>query len=719
MKNRYISMILAIALVFAMMTPMISVAQAEQVMSSSEDLIRILKKMEGFSAKPYWDHGQWTVGYGTQCPADKLEEYQKNGITEEAAVALFAKELYRFESAVNNFAKKHGLSFLQQQFDALVSFSYNCGEAWMSDTKGYFNTAVREQGTTNELIYGMCLYSTAGGEYVLANRRLGEANMYLNGVYAAYNSSSTASNPFKYVFLDGNGGDVRYAICGYDGRAGAEIKVSFSRIPTGTDKDGNPFVYTLEGWYTEDGKKVEALDSSLKNGQILYAKWADQDGVVTPLPKGTVEEMTVKVTGDTVNVRKGPATFYGKTGAYDKDTAVPIMETYETGGYTWGKSTLGWFRLDYTDYEVQKAAQSQFPKEGTVTGDSVNIRKGPGTDHEKTGKKNKGDRITITEEADGGSLRWGKMTDGNWICLDYVLYDEDAKSVSAVTLISGPAKTEYIQMNESLQLEGAVILVTYTDGTSTALTPTRSMVSAYSNASLGETTVKVACEGKTVTFPVNIIKATVTFLDWDGTELSKTQYAYGEKVTPPPAPEREPDDQYFYVFSGWDKEVTNCTGNKIYTATYAASTDPDAVVIPEHITSSVYTIADGHVRKIPVGTNAQTLVAGMNENGYIHVYNGETALDGAAIICTGMTVKLEHEGKTIEELTAVVTGDVNGDGSISITDALQIKSFLLQKTALTEAGMAAADTNADGAVSITDFLQLKAKLLGKSEITPN
>jgi len=719
MKKRWISVLMAVILVFTMATPLISAEPKAAAMTVSEELIRVLKTIEGFRAKPYWDYSQWTVGYGTECPADKLEEYKKNGIPEADALALLHKELDRFEAAVNSFADKHNLFFSQQQFDALVSFSFNLGESWMRDTAGYFNTAVREQGTADELIYGMVLYSMAGGEYMLMERRLCEADMYINGEYRAYNASAEGvSDYMKYVFLDGNGGDVRYLVYGYDARRESQVSVSFSRIPTGVDEEGNPFAYTLEGWYTAEGKKVEKLDSTLKNGQILYARWADPAGKIVSIPKGTPEELTVTVTADSVNVRSGPATHYSRVGSYEKGTAVPITEIYQTGDYTWGKSTLGWFRLDNTNYAELKSAQSQFPKEGTVTDDNVNVRTGPGTDHNRVYQLYEGDRVTISEEAQGGSLRWGKLADGNWICLDYVRYDADAKVVSTVTLLQPPSRTEYVQKMESLHLEGCVLLITYNDGTTTALTPTRSMVSSYSNATLGETTVQITCEGKRVSFKVTIIKATVTFLDYDGTVLSTAQYAYGEKVTEPPAPTREGTGGYFYMFSGWDRAVTTCAGNAVYTATYVESTDPDAVVVPQSITSGVYTVADGYIRKIAAGTTVETLVSGINESSYIAVYNGDTPVTGAATVSTGMTVRLEHEGNVIQSLTLVVTGDVNGDGTVSITDALQIKSHLLQKQTLSGANALAADTSADGAVSITDFLQVKAKILGKGEITP-
>lgn len=720
MKKRILGIFLAALLLVSMVTGFPVTVRAASSMAVSDQLISVLKTMEGFSAKPYWDYGQWTVGYGTECPADKLEEYNKNGITEADALALLAKELDRFEKAVNGFIDKHGLSLKQHQFDALVSFSYNCGEGWMSETTGYFNTAVREGGSVSELLYGICLYSTAGGEYILLNRRLCEANMYINGEYKAYNAGA-AGNPdyLKYVFLDGNGGTTRYAVYGFDAREESVINAAFSSIPTGVDSAKKPFAYTLEGWYTADGKKVEKLDSSLKNGQVLYARWADPTGKVVQLPKGEPEEMTVTVTGDSVNVRKGPATYYDRVGAYVQNTAVPITEIYVTGGYTWGKSTLGWFRLDYTNYAQLKAAQSQFPKNGTVTGDDVNIRTGPGTEYDRVDQMDKGQRVTITEEQDGGSYRWGKITNGHWICLDYVLYDEDARKVTGVTLLQPPKQTEYVQKVESLKTEGSVVLVTYDNGSTTAMTLTRSMITSYSNANLGKTTVKAAYEGYSISFQVTIIKATVTFLDWDGTVLSSAQYAYGDKITQPAPPERESDGKYYYAFSGWDREVTTCAGNATYTATYLQSVDPDAVVVPQSITSSAYTVSGEYIRKIPAGTTAAKLIGGIHESSYISVYSGNTKVNDTAVVSTGMTVKLQFEGKTIHSLMVIVTGDVNGDGDISITDMINVKSHVLGKSTLTGAYAQAADTNADKSVSITDFIQIKAKLLGKGSIMPN
>ena len=628
MKKRIFCVILAALLALVMVVPGAPIVSAATEMSVSAKLVTVLKTMEGFSSKPKWDYGQWSVGYGTECPADKLAEYQANGIPEAEAQALLEKELDRFEKAVNDFAAKYNLQLLQHQFDALVSFSYNCGEGWMSDLNGYFNTAVREGGTAAELVYGMCLFSTAGGEYILAERRLCEANMYLYGQYQAYNDPAATATSMKYVFLDGNGGQTRYAIYGFDTKQNTDISVAFTKIPTGVDAQGKPFVYTLAGWYTESGKQVSRLDNTLANGQILYARWKNPSGQVVTLPKGDTAQMTVTINADSLNVRKGPGTYYAKAGAYTRNQKIAITETFTVGGYTWGKSTLGWFRLDYTNYEDLKAAQTVFPQNGVVTGDDVNVRTGPGTNYNRVTQKDKGDVVVITEEATGSGLRWGKMTDGNWICLDYVRYVEKVVTVTGVTVARMPDKIQYKQNEEKLKLDGCILLVTYNDGSTKALSPDRSMVTSFSNATPGKTTVTLTCEGKKVTFQVEIIKPTVTFLNWDGTVIASAQYAWGETVTPPENPVRPSDGVWFYCFAGWDQPVVTCRGDAVYTAVYET---------------------DG-------------LIGDADKSGSLDAHDATLILQWIA----GWNVEIETK-----------TADVDGDGAVTAADASQI----LQKIA--------------------------------------
>jgi hypothetical protein len=240
--------------------------------------------------------------------------------------------------------------------------------------------------------------------------------MYSDGGYKASNDASVSlPDRYKYVYLEGNGGKVRYAVCGYDANAGAPVNVSFSKIPTGVDSKGKPFVYELEGWYTDSGRKVEKLDASLQNGQVLYARWRDPSGNIVRMPIGeTVDNLTVTLTGDGVNVRSGPGTYFPKINYLYKGTELKVTEVKKTSYYTWGNTQYGWVSLDYTNYKEVVGSTGTFPKTGSVTGTYVNYRTAPSLSNSQiVGQKGLGDRVTITQETYADGLPWGKMTDGN------------------------------------------------------------------------------------------------------------------------------------------------------------------------------------------------------------------------------------------------------------------------------------------------------------------
>lgn len=174
-----------------------------------------------------------------------------------------------------------------------------------------------------------------------------------------------------------------------------------------------------------------------------------------------------------------------------------------------------------------------------------------------------------------------------------------------------------------------------------------------------------------------------------------------------------------YLLGGYD----STPGDKTVTVSYHGKTVTLVITVkarvPEAITSSVYTVAAGWIRKIPLGTTVSTLRAGIPEKDFIAVYNGDSLSPGNTHMRTGMTVAL-MDGETVKAaLTAVVTGDVTGDGKLTVSDLLAAKAHLLKKSALTGAAAQAADCNADGSITVTDFLLLKAHILGKSTVQAN
>ena len=535
MKKRWISLILAMIMVVSLLGSMPVIAEEVPDMTVSEAFLGILKQMEGFYAQPYWDYGQYSIGYGSYCcpllddpwtdPTYKY--YMENPITEEQATQLLLNELSGFERSVNNVIKKHGLNLKQHQYDALVSFSYNCGAGWTNELTGYLNTAVRLGDVSNDLIYGLCLWSTAGGKYILIPRRMSEANMYINGEYKSYTEGNSYPDTFKYVFLDGNGGAAKYKIHGYNAADPAPVKTDFSKIPTGKDANGNWFVYDFAGWFTEPvgGTQVTVLDGSLANGTTLYAQWKDPSGQIVT-PTDTEPEITFPV-GGTLKV------------AAARRTEPVVRDDTMAGRYT------------------------------------------------------AGDRVTIVEEYnDGAGLIWGKTEDGYWVCTNYhgetyVQYDQAVPEVESVYMHKLPNKLAYVQRNEELDITGSVIVLKYKDGSIKARTLAReftNVTTAFDNTTLGKKTITATFDDErehqdfTTTFEVEIIKATVTFKNYDGSVLSQQQYAYGETVNAPVVPPKPDDERGQYIFVGWDKEVVPCKGNAEYIAVFKLITQtPDGL----------------------------------------------------------------------------------------------------------------------------------------------
>ncbi len=666
----------------------------------SQELLDMLKTMEGFYAQPYWDYKQWTIGYGTRCPDDMVEYYKKNPITEEKAQEMLMAELVEYEVPVNNFIKKHGLKLKQHQYDALISFSYNCGTGWTTSTSGYFTKAVLSGDVSNQFIYAMLLWSKAGSDYILIPRRKSEVNLYINGIYKAYNVAGGVPADIKHVFLDGNGGTVHYIPHGYDAKNPAGIVTDFTQYPTGKDAQGKTFTYTFAGWFTQPvgGRQVTVLDGTLDNGVVLYAQWKDPQGEIVSLPKGTpVDNIKVTVTG-TVNIRSGPGTYYPVLTQAKLDEKLVITETFLVGETLWGKCEKGWLSLNYTDYKdvinpsTPDAPASRWGTVTTQSGGTVNIRTGPGTSYAVKYAVKTGDRVEIFETASDGTRMWGKLSDGNWICMDYVVLDVVLQSV---TMQSNPKKTQYVQMQDALDLTGAKIKVTYTDGTTKTLNVTADMVTGFSNATLGSVKVTVKYKEKTTTFTVTVIKATVVFKNYDGTVLSSQQYAYGENITPPTAT-RPATATHRYEFTGWDKPVANCNGDAVYTAQYKAVQRRWGTVKTEGSNLNIRTGPGSDYDKngdLPNGTRVEILDIA-TESGGSRQWG---KIDENKWICLDYVV--------MEEVKAP-SGDVNGDGTVNDRDALYLLRYTLMPTNYPIAAGVHLDFNGDGSVNDRDALYL-------------
>ena len=170
---------------------------------------------------------------------------------------------------------------------------------------------------------------------------------------------------------------------------------------------------TIVGRYTK-GTTIKILETS--NGWGRTDKgWVSMQYVYL---NGATGSKTAKglVVGSQLNVRSGPGTTYKAVATYGQLTRVNILEQVTLNGTTWGCTKDGWISLDYVYIDGTKGDGAGT---GTVTGDNVNIRSGPGTKYDSVGSVSSGDEIEILAQFTINDVTWG-CTEKGWICMDYV-----------------------------------------------------------------------------------------------------------------------------------------------------------------------------------------------------------------------------------------------------------------------------------------------------------
>ena len=99
-------------------------------MKISNNGLNLIKQFEGLRLNAYDDGvGVWTIGYGTIKYPNGVRVKRGDKITQAQADQYIANDVATFERAVNMLVN---VPLNQNQFDALVSFTYNLGATNLS-----------------------------------------------------------------------------------------------------------------------------------------------------------------------------------------------------------------------------------------------------------------------------------------------------------------------------------------------------------------------------------------------------------------------------------------------------------------------------------------------------------------------------------------------------------------------------------------------------------
>lgn len=167
-------------------------------MGTSDKGIALIKSFEGCRLTAYLcPAGVWTIGYGHTAGVSKGQV-----ITQEQAESFLKADLEKYEKYVN----ATGLTLNQNQFDALVSFTYNCGA-------GNLKKLIANR-TLPEIADAMLLYNKGGGKVlaVLVRRREAERKLFLEEVKTE--EKYKMIKPVDYKQNDSKWGGLSYAVDG-------------------------------------------------------------------------------------------------------------------------------------------------------------------------------------------------------------------------------------------------------------------------------------------------------------------------------------------------------------------------------------------------------------------------------------------------------------------------------------------------------------------------
>lgn len=229
-------------------------------MKTSQNGINLIKQFEGCrltAYKPVAAEKYYTIGYG-HYGADVAPNMK---ISQAQADMYLIADLKRFEDAVN----ATGLNINQNQFDALVSFTYNCGA-------GNLKKLIAGR-TISQIADAMLSYNKGSGKVLagLTRRRQAERTLFLSGLNQGSTSQTLEStdinrNPYteptKAVRYNSKGNDVRWCQYYLNKKGAYRLKI-----------DGNAGPLTINA----------VRDFQLKNGLV-------SDGIVGEKTRAKLKE---------------------------------------------------------------------------------------------------------------------------------------------------------------------------------------------------------------------------------------------------------------------------------------------------------------------------------------------------------------------------------------------------------------------------------------------
>lgn len=154
----------------------------------------LIKSFEGCRLSAYkCPSNKWTIGWGHTNGV-----HQGMVITQAQADQFLFEDVQRFVNAVNQYQAR--FNFNQNEFDALVSFTYNCGEGSLAAVMSCCNTK-------KEIAEECKLYNKSSDGQILnglVRRREEEYQLFMSGEYVDATSNDNVNSVESYIVVPGD-----------------------------------------------------------------------------------------------------------------------------------------------------------------------------------------------------------------------------------------------------------------------------------------------------------------------------------------------------------------------------------------------------------------------------------------------------------------------------------------------------------------------------------
>ena len=195
---------------------------------------------------------------------------------------------------------------------------------------------------------------------------------------------------------------------------------------------------------------------------------------------------------------------------------------------------------------------------------------------------------------------------------------------------------------------------------------------------------------------------TVTFIDWNGTVLSTQQVEQGKSAVAPANPYREPDDQYSYTFTGWDKSYDNVMSDMTITAQYLPSANTYTVNFVDW---------DGNILSTQAVAYGESAIAPADPTRDNYTFTGWSS-DDYKNVTGNLTITAEYAPNTYNVTVEQTTG---GTTSASATEVTYPGTVVL--TAEPASGYSFTGWNITGSYEIVSSTTMTLEIRPTSDVT--